>query len=277
MPTRRTNGTEWAPRERPRFERNGAAAAGAAATPAAKRRTPAARPAVVAEPPRREPPPAPVARPRNPHRNIIILGLLALVCVVAGAGAALISDNGNNGGKATAGPRATASRSQGAPTGGVQRASASEQPSTTASTTTPAPTATTTTPGTTDGGASRSPTALNNAGFAMLPSDPQGALPLLQKAVDGFRAASDRSSIDYAYSLYNLGWALDLAGRPGEAIPYLQERLAVSDYKRGVVEAELKQAQAAAGGSATADAGSGDAAGPGKAKGHGKAKGRAGD
>jgi eukaryotic-like serine/threonine-protein kinase len=257
MPARPTDGAERSARDRPRFGR------------------PDARPAVAAEPPRREPPPAPVARPRNPHRNIIILGLLALVCVAAGAGAALISDNGNDGGRATTGPRATASRSQGAPTGGVERAATAAQPSTTGSTGTSAPTATTTAPSSTTAGEdSRSPAALNNAGFAMLPGDPQGALPLLQKAVDGFRAAGDRSSVDYAYSLYNLGWALDLAGRPSEAIPYLQERLAVSSYKRGVVEAELKQAQAAAGG-ATDGAGAGDGAGPGKAKGHGKAKGRA--
>jgi tetratricopeptide (TPR) repeat protein len=262
MPARRPNGAQWAGRERPRFGRPGAATAGAAA------------PAAAAEAPRQAPPPPePVARPRNPHRNAIILGLVALLCVVAGAGAALISDNGNNGGKDPAGPRATASRSQGAPTGGVERAAAPEQQPTTATSATPAQT-TTTTPasGAADSDDSRSPAALNNAGFAMLPGDPQGALPLLQKAVDGFRAAGDRSSIDYAYSLYNLGWALDLAGRPSEAIPYLQERLQVSNYKRGIVEAELKEAQAAAGGAQPA---AGGAQGPGKAKGHGKAKGRA--
>jgi hypothetical protein len=81
----------------------------------------------------------------------------------------------------------------------------------------------------------------------MLPGNPSGAVPLLQKAVDTFRAQGDRTSIDYVYSLYNLGWALRLAGRPADAIPYLQERLSLSSYKRGIVEQELKTAEAAAG------------------------------
>jgi serine/threonine-protein kinase len=89
----------------------------------------------------------------------------------------------------------------------------------------------------------------------MLPGDPQGALPLLQRAVEQFRAQGDTSSTDYAYSLYNYGWALRLAGRPAEAIPYLEERLRISDYKRGVVENELRTAQAEAGQTPTASAG----------------------
>ncbi|MCW2984264.1 MAG: serine/threonine protein kinase, partial [Conexibacter sp.] len=115
----------------------------------------------------------------------------------------------------------------------------------------------------------RSAVALNNAGFAMLPGDPQGALPLLSRAVQQFRAQGDTSSIDYVYSLYNYGWALRLAGRPAEAIPYLQERLRISSYKRGVVAKELQTAQAAAG---VAPTGAGDATSPGKAKGKGKDK-----
>jgi serine/threonine-protein kinase len=72
-----------------------------------------------------------------------------------------------------------------------------------------------------------------------------------------FRSQGDRSSTDYAYSLYNLGWALRLGGHPADAIPYLQERLAISNYKRGIVEQELRTAQQAAGL---------PAAGPGKKK-----------
>ena len=81
----------------------------------------------------------------------------------------------------------------------------------------------------------------------MLPGNPAGAVPLIQKAVDTFRSAGQTKSIDYVYSLYNLGWALRLAGRPADAIPYLQERLKLSSYKRGIVEQELRTAQAAAG------------------------------
>jgi serine/threonine-protein kinase len=99
----------------------------------------------------------------------------------------------------------------------------------------------------------------------MLPGDPQGALPLLQSAVDKFRAQGDTKSTDYAYALYNLGWALRLAGRPAEAIPYLQERLRISDYKRGIVEKELATAQQAAGTTgATATTGKAKKAKPGK-------------
>jgi eukaryotic-like serine/threonine-protein kinase len=213
---------------------------------------------------RREPPPDPVARPRNPHRNVIVLAIVAALCVVVGAGAALISDNGNNGGKPTAGPRATASKSQGSPTGGVERAAASESSGTETSGT-PAP-------GAADGAAAdgRSAAQLNDAGYALLPNDAAGAVPLLQQAVESFRAGGDTSSITYAYSLYNLGWALDLAGRPGEAIPYLEERLKISDYKRGIVQAELRKAQQAAAGTPadenTFNRGPGNS---GKGKGHG--------
>jgi serine/threonine-protein kinase len=52
--------------------------------------------------------------------------------------------------------------------------------------------------------------------------------------------------IDYAYALYNLGNALRLAGHPAEAVPYLEERLHISNYKRGVVMKELQTAKAQA-------------------------------
>ena len=102
----------------------------------------------------------------------------------------------------------------------------------------------------------------------MLPGNPQGALPLLTRAVQKFRAQGDTSGSDYAYSLYNLGWALRLAGRPADAIPYLEERLRISNYKRDVVEQELRTAQQAAGVAPTA----GGATAQGKGK---KAKGSA--
>ncbi|HEY6762009.1 MAG TPA: serine/threonine-protein kinase [Baekduia sp.] len=271
---RRRTGPEWSGDGRPRFARD---EAGAARDPwgrrpddevfpgagGAGRREPVAAVAE-AEPPERERPRDPVARSRNPHRKAFMLAALAAGCVVVGAGAALISDDGNNGGRDTTAPRATASKSQGSPTGGgtVQRASAgagaAQQPQAQA----PAPPASSTAPaGTTND--DRSPAQLNNAGFAMLPSNATGALPLLQKAVDTFRAQGATSSTDYAYSLYNLGWALRLAGRPADAIPYLQERLRISNYKRDIVQNELATAQAAAG--QPVDGGPGNA----KAK-HGK-------
>ena len=270
MPARRTGGPEWSARERPRFARGTRSDAPAPA--------PAAPAAPAAAPRRREPLPDPVARPRHPHRNAFMLLAVAALCVVVGAGTALISDNGNNGGKPTAGPKATASKSQGEPTGGVERAATPQADSGTGSAATAGPAATTTTPAPApapaaqdQGDDSRSAAEVNNDGYAMLPDDPQGALPLLQKAVETFRAQGDTSSLDYAFALYNLGWALDLAGRPAEAIPYLQERLKISDYKRGIVENELKAARKAAGTapSASTAADAGDAAGNGKGRGRG--------
>ncbi|HWI74310.1 MAG TPA: protein kinase, partial [Baekduia sp.] len=266
---RRTAGPEWTDREHPRFARAAAEADATAATPVAVP-VPEAAGAEASQTARvrREPPPDPIARPRSPHRNAFILAFVAALCVLVGAGAALISDNGNNGGRDTTAPKATASKSQGAPTGGgVSRAATGDtaQTPTTGTQAAPSTSGDTTAP-TADG---RSAIDLNNSGYAMLPSDPQGAIPLLSAAVDKFRAAGETTSTDYAYSLYNYGWALRLAGRPAEAIPYLEERLRISDYKRGIVEQELKTAQAAAG-VAPATGGGKGSKGKAKAKSHGR-------
>ena len=186
---------------------------------------------------RREPPPDPVARQRSPHYRAFLLAGLTAVCLVVGAGAALISDDGNNGGRDATAPRAVSSKPQGAAPSQQSTGGASSSPTTGAET----PAAPTPTP---DDG--RSAAAINNAGYAMLPADPQGALPLLARAVEKFRAEGDTHSLDYAFSLYNYGWALRLAGRPAEAIPLLEERLQISKYKRGIVRKELKTAQQAA-------------------------------
>jgi serine/threonine-protein kinase len=93
----------------------------------------------------------------------------------------------------------------------------------------------------------RSPRELNDLGFAKLPADPAGAIPLLRQAVDGFRAQARTQDINYAFALFNLGNALRLAGDPAGAIPFLEERLAVSGFKRGVVRRELQLAREQAG------------------------------
>jgi serine/threonine-protein kinase len=234
---RRQNGPEWTSRSR--FARS-------APTP-----TPAT------EPPRDRtptPPSVPVARQRSPHRGAWMLAGLAAVCLGGGAAAALIGDNGNAGRGDQ--PQVRSSSRQADTPAPAPKAKATPKPSATAtpSSATPAtpatPPASSTAQGTTTTPAApadgRSAAQLNNAGYAMLPGDPQGALPLLQRAVQQFRAKGDRS-IDYAYALYNYGWALRLAGRPAEAIPYLQERLQISNYKRGIVKKELKTAQQQAG------------------------------
>ena len=57
--------------------------------------------------------------------------------------------------------------------------------------------------------------------------------------VAAFRRQGRTREIDYAFALFNLGSALRQSGRPGDAIPFLEERLRVSDYKRAVVQREL--------------------------------------
>ena len=92
------------------------------------------------------------------------------------------------------------------------------------------------------------PVALNDQGFALIgQGKPDDAVAPLQRSVEAFRSQGRKGDIGYAYALYNLGNALRLSGHPAEAIPFLQERLQVSNYKRGVVKKELKTAQQQAG------------------------------
>jgi len=186
----------------------------------------------------RESTPPPVPTPPGPGRRrlwrALSIAALVVVCLGLGAGAALITDNGNDGGEQG---RRQAKR----PTPLAHARAAAPTPAPRAAA---VPPATATTPAV-PASDTRTPSALNNAGFAMLPDDPADAVPLLRRAVDGFRASKATSDVDYAYALYNLGWALNLTGRHSEAIPYLEERLRISDFKRDVVEQELRTAKGA--------------------------------
>ncbi|MDP9385871.1 MAG: tetratricopeptide repeat protein, partial [Actinomycetota bacterium] len=115
------------------------------------------------------------------------------------------------------------------------------------------------------------PNALNAAGFAKSEAgDHVGAIPLLQGAVD---ACGDSRELDpCGFALFNLGVALNRAGRPGEAIPFLERRLANFSFKRGVVQAELDAARAAVAGGEEGGIETDDA--PGNGNGKGKAKGK---
>jgi eukaryotic-like serine/threonine-protein kinase len=127
--------------------------------------------------------------------------------------------------------------------------------------TTPRTTATATAPTT----PTTDPVTLNNQGYALLQGgQAAAALAPLSQAVQAFRAQSRTGDIGYAYALYNLAEALRQSGRPAEAIPYYLERLRVSDFERGVVEAALRAAQQAAG------------LAPAKGDGHGKDHGKKG-
>jgi eukaryotic-like serine/threonine-protein kinase len=91
---------------------------------------------------------------------------------------------------------------------------------------------------------SDNPVSLNNTGFSLIQQGkPNEAVAPLQRAVSAFRTQGRTGEVDYAYALFNLGNALRLSGQPAAAIPYLQERLRISNYKRGVVKKELKTAQ----------------------------------
>jgi predicted Ser/Thr protein kinase len=70
------------------------------------------------------------------------------------------------------------------------------------------------------------------------------AIPVLEEAVRSFPAGT--RDINYAFALYNLGNALRLAGRPGDAIPVLERRLEIPN-QRGAVQAELDRARRDAG------------------------------
>lgn len=111
--------------------------------------------------------------------------------------------------------------------------------------------------------------ALNDQGFALIQEgDYEAAIPILEQAVEQLRGSGDE--LTYNYALFNLGQALRLAGRPEEAIPILQERLAFPN-QRGQVARELQAALSDAGfdgGDEGKDGNKGKPEKPGKAKGH---------
>lgn len=72
----------------------------------------------------------------------------------------------------------------------------------------------------------------------------EAAVPVLEEAVNSFPEGTD--DLNYAYALFNLGNALRLGGRPEEAIPILEQRLAIPNQE-GEVRKELEAAYAEAG------------------------------
>ena len=86
---------------------------------------------------------------------------------------------------------------------------------------------------------------LNTQGFDLLNAGRYAeAVPVLQQAVESFPEGT--TDINYAYALFNLGRALRLAGRPTEAIPYLEQRLQIPN-QTATVRRELALARRAAG------------------------------
>jgi serine/threonine-protein kinase len=204
---------------------------------------------VAAAPPR--PPTRSVrAAPRRAKRRWPGMAALAALAVVAGAAIAIAAgtgDKGAGGGATTANHASTAAHSTSKPKSRPKTQATQSQPTTQApaQTTQPAPTTQTPPPAQAK---SDDPVALNDQGFALIgQGNAAGAVAPLQRSVEAFRAQGRKGDIGYAYALYNLGNALRLSGHPAEAIPFLQERLQVSNYKRGVVQKELKTAQQQAG------------------------------
>jgi serine/threonine protein kinase len=89
---------------------------------------------------------------------------------------------------------------------------------------------------------------LNTQGKALSDrGDYEAAIPVLERAVRAFPSGTTaESDLDYAFTLFNLGHALNAGGRPADAIPVLEERLK-NPNQRGTVQAELDAARSAAG------------------------------
>ncbi|MEY2535831.1 MAG: eukaryotic-like serine/threonine-protein kinase [bacterium] len=215
---------------------------------------PARRPATEARVPRTPTPPPgpPPAATGGAHRRSWLAALAALGALALAAGAvAAIALTGSEGGgttaeRTTAAERtgtATAQRSRTTTAQSAQQSQPRESTQQQTATQSQASTATQAAPPSSD------PKGDNDRGFALLQQgDAAGAVTPLQRSVAGFRAQGRTGEIDYAFALFNLGNALRLTGNPGDAIPLLEERLQVSDYKRGIVERELALARDAAGG-----------------------------
>jgi len=93
------------------------------------------------------------------------------------------------------------------------------------------------------------PVALNDRGYALFQQGSYAdAVPPLRRSVTAFEVQGRTEEMAYAFALYNLGASLNRSGNPAEAIPLLERRLEVSDFKTGVVRKELRDARDAAGG-----------------------------
>jgi serine/threonine-protein kinase len=197
--------------------------------------TPTDRPRVPRRPraprPRTPPVSAPVERARR-GRRLVVPALLALVALVAAGVAVALTAGDSN--ERTAGADGTAPTR---PRRTVSAPPASTQPAapTAAQATEPAPAPAA------DG---RSPTQLNDEGFALNRQKRYTqAVPLLQRSVEAFRAQGRTTELGYAFALYNLAYALARTGHQDAAVPLLEERLRISDNQRDVVRRELRRIQ----------------------------------
>lgn len=178
------------------------------------------------------PPPAGQSRSSGARRGALLALLAFAAAVVAVAAVAL---GGGGGG----GPTRTQAEKPSRPSGkssaeGASKASA-EPKSTPAAVPVPAP----------EGSDPETGSALNQQGYELIQAgEYDAAVPVLEEAIAAFPAGTE--DLDYAYALFNLGNALRLSGRPGEAIPVLEQRLEIPN-QTSTVEEELAAARAEAG------------------------------
>ncbi len=171
---------------------------------------------------------APVAAPSRRGARRFALPAIAAALLVGGLGALAAAGGGDD-------PSRDQAKTTAKPAAAEKQAPPSQ--STTAKPAAPPPAT-----------ASLDPATLDAQGFALINQGRYAdAVALERRAVQGFRDSGDRRSRNYAFALYNLGTALHRSGQPAEAIPYLEERLRISNDRRGIVEKELAAAQQAAG------------------------------
>jgi serine/threonine protein kinase len=196
--------------------------------------TPTPRPAAAIPPPRRRTPPPAGAR-RGAPRWLPVAVLIAALLVAGGAIAAITS-GGDDKGTADVAPTSK----QPAKKSKAKKPTAKKKATTTTTQqqTSSQPTQSQTT---------QAPAAAGSGDPAQMQLQ---AHNLINQGKYDEAIALDRQVVDqgagsgltYAYALYDLGHALRLAGRPGEAIPILEQRMKINN-QRDVVKQELEQAK----------------------------------
>ena len=196
-----------------------------------------------------DPEPLPEAEPPRPvtHRTrkpwLPAAAALVALLLVAAAAFALTSggDEKKTADRSSTTPKAKAPKSDTATTPGA----AAQAPPAAGQSTTPTSPRTTTPQGSgTSKPVSGDGAQLNRQGYALMSRGSyDAAIPILQKAVASY--PTDSKDLNYAFALYNLGRSLRLAGRPAEAVPILQRRLAIPN-QTGAVSKELQEAKKAA-------------------------------
>ncbi len=181
---------------------------------------------------------APLARGGgDARRRWLAAGAIGAVALLA-AGVLAFAGGDGGGGEGARGANSTANQGSAASGGGGSSSAKNEPEAPAASAPAPEETGV-------PGGVGADGVALNDEGKSLIDAgDPEAAIPALEQAVAALEGSGDELTLNYA--LFNLGNALRLAGRPEEAIEYLERRLAYPD-QRDVVAAELAAAQQAAG------------------------------